>query len=243
MPRVTRVAKCQKDQGRCGKCGKELTKGSPYKWAKFRRGAKMKRCGECEFTRSDLTSSHHLAGLYSLVDDADFQLESLGAIAEAARDLANSVREDCAGGYRESYENMEQAFPNGCPTMEMCEENAEMLEGFADEIEQAGDEVDQLEENQDTDPVDCEHCDGNGYIEDTHTCDDCEGDGELTYMGETDPRQCDGCDGTGEVEEQDDCPECGGSGHQDPSEDVDAHDQLLEDAREIVQAAVENCPL
>ena len=30
MPRVNRVAKCQKDQGRCGKCGDELPKGSAY---------------------------------------------------------------------------------------------------------------------------------------------------------------------------------------------------------------------
>lgn len=245
MPRVTRVAKCQVDQGRCGRCGDDLPKGSPYRWWKFRHGGKNRRCmkDSCNPSRSDLTQSPNLGTLYSLVDDVDIALESAEAIAETVRDLGQSVRDEVADVYRESAEAIREHFQES-PTADECEEKADELDSYCDELEGAADEIDQAkDEKVNEGPVDCEHCDGNGYIEDTTTCDDCEGDGELTYMGEVDPRQCDGCDGSGEVEEQDDCPECGGSGHQEVEDDVDSNDELVEQAREIAQAAIDNCPL
>lgn len=215
MPRVTRVAKCQKDYGKCGRCRTPLPKGSAIRWWKFFRGGRNVRCMEdaCSPSRSDLTNSHHLSGLYAAVDGVELNLESPTAIAETCRDLAETLRDECAGGYRESFDAMQDAFPNGCPTMELCEENAEQLEGYADEVEQAGDEIDNLAEAAgDGDPEDCEHCDGNGYVED-------------------------------EDEEQNDCPECGGSGHLEVDEDPQANEALIEEAREVAQAAIDNCPL
>lgn len=241
MPRVNRVAKCRVDQGRCGACGNDIRKGDAYSWARPYRSPKMKRCADCSFTRSDLTGSANLSALYSLVDNVDLNLESVEAIAQTVRDLGECVRDDVADVYRESAEAIREHFSES-PTADECDEKAEELDGYADELEGAGDEVDQLKSEDEDEAKDCEHCDGNGYTEDTHTCDDCAGDGEITYAGEIDPSQCDDCDGTGEVWKQDNCPECGGSGHQEVT-DVDSNDSLIEQAREIARAAIDNCPL
>ena len=90
MPRVTRVAKAQKAQGSCSKCGKKIAKGDPYIWWKFRFGGKRVRCAECPPKPSDLTQSEYLSQVYDLEerigdinnDDPTAAISELESIAD-----------------------------------------------------------------------------------------------------------------------------------------------------------------
>jgi len=63
MARVHHVKRSRKDQGKCGKCGDALAKGSAYRhFAPGFRGRKRVRCmkGGCSPRPSDLTGSDKL---------------------------------------------------------------------------------------------------------------------------------------------------------------------------------------
>jgi hypothetical protein len=143
MPRVNHVKKSQKDQGRCSKCGKELPKGSPYIWIKFRHGGKYKRCtdSQCAFRASDLTQSK-MSGVYAAQECAqddiatwDMAEADIDSLKEIAETCAESVRE-VAEEYRESASNKQEYFPDADDAAEW-DEKADELESWADEIEGA----------------------------------------------------------------------------------------------------------
>ena len=124
MARVTRVTKSMKDQT-CGRCRKELPKGSPYQWAKpgFRSRTRLIRCLDCNFRQSELTTSllstayaaqENLEDAVDSWDGEDAQelTDALEAAAEEAQecydayDEANSSWEDNSGS--ENYEFTEK---------------------------------------------------------------------------------------------------------------------------------------
>lgn len=154
MPRVTRVKKCRKGQGACGKCGVKIRKGHPYRWWKFRYGGRRVRCmkPECSPRQSDLTSSDKRSRLYAAgeqVEDAVGSVlraaegkklkemkEAWEGLLETVNDAAQEIRE-VASEYEDSASNMEEHFPSSGKVDEL-RENASECEGVADELESVG---------------------------------------------------------------------------------------------------------
>ena len=115
MPRINVVKKSRKDQGQCGRCGDPLPKGSAYRWAKPRRGGKMRRCmkSECGFRPSDLSSSK-MAAIWDVqpeVVNAIEQAESVEDVKAALEPLVEVARE-VSEQYQESADNVREYFPS-----------------------------------------------------------------------------------------------------------------------------------
>jgi hypothetical protein len=152
MPRVNSVKKARKSAGKCDKCGKDIKKGDPYKWWKFRYGGKHKRCAKCPYPRaSELTQSDKLSRLYGAgenIQDAisafegDYDVESLRSTLEEA---ANDVRE-VGEEYQESASNMEEYF-QGSSQVDELNEKGENCESKADEIESAAGDLEEFDED------------------------------------------------------------------------------------------------
>jgi vacuolar-type H+-ATPase subunit I/STV1 len=128
MPRV-HIQKALKDYPDIG-----VTKGETYYWWKRRRSPKQR---SKTYPRPSQLSSARYAVVEDAIGDARDAINS----AECAEDMtsalttvADSARE-VAEEYRESASNMESAFPNGCPTIDDCNEKADLLDSFAEECE------------------------------------------------------------------------------------------------------------
>lgn len=140
MPRINRVAKAQKDQGKCGKCQTPILKGMPYKWIKPRYGGKRIVCDKCQFSDSDLTSSK----MSQVYDARDSALAELGKWspedgAEALRDIGTTAAEairEVGEEYQSSADSIHDRFSEST-VADDCEEKANSLEDYASEIEEA----------------------------------------------------------------------------------------------------------
>lgn len=141
---------------KCGKCGKEIKPGDPYKWVKPKSGpyggTKRVRCAACPSWRpSELTSSGALSSLYAAQEAAEDALgawdqESVDDLRSILTDLAEGVRE--AGQvYRESAENMESGFGHSTSMSEELTEKADALDGAADEIENMESDFEEWDED------------------------------------------------------------------------------------------------
>ena len=165
VARVQYVKAARKDQGKCGKCGVALPKGSPYRWwtVGFRSRYVYKRCmkSECTPRTSELESSamsevyaaresaeEELAGMRQEPGDKDDVENVVHSYGEAVRERADAYREHDdtigGGGYTESGEK------------------ADALESAADELEGW---------SADEDPADAQ-CDE--HDEFTEGCDACD---------------------------------------------------------------------
>jgi hypothetical protein len=142
--RANYVERCNKSPGDCGKCGKTIKKGSPYRWAKGRYTSKKVRCGEvaCVFRPSDLTGSDKLGRVYGAQEAAEDALgtwtpeDGVEGLQSLCDDMANELRE-VAQEYRDAAEAM------GGAGAEM-EEKADNLESWADTVESASGDVDEF---------------------------------------------------------------------------------------------------
>ena len=149
MPRVNKVAKCQKAQGECPKCGKKIAKGDGYIWWKFRYGGRRVRCLACPYPRSsELTNSDKLSRLYGAgesVEDAIAAFEKdndIDALRSAVEDAASEVR-SVGEEYRESQENIENGFNHSTSMSDELGEKADSCESLADEIESAAGDLEE----------------------------------------------------------------------------------------------------
>ena len=151
MPRVNRVLRARKYQGKCGKCGDELTPGAPYRWWKFNSrfggGGKHKRCmkQECSPRQSDLTASPKLSRLCSaqeMVEDA--MSTGKEALHEALTSAAEQVRE-VGEEYRESAQNIEDGFGHRTQQCDDLDEKADEVDAWADELVGAAGEIEAFE--------------------------------------------------------------------------------------------------
>lgn len=224
MPRVNTVKKSQKDQGKCGRCGCDLPKGSPYRWIKFGfGGGKYKRCMDpkCSFRGSDLTQSK-MSGAYAAQENVEDNVGDCGSIEDVkalAEEAASSIRE-VGEEYQESADAISEHF-EGSNTAEECETKAQELEAWADEIESAVDEFEDFE------PANGFDANGN------RVCTECGGEVEAdeAYW------MC--CDVTG----------CGAHDDIDPDADTEPRDdegrtldEYVQAAREALEEATSNCP-
>jgi len=157
MPRVHWISKCRKSPGACGKCGKKIQRGEPYKWWKFRYAGKRVYCRACKPRPSDLTANDKLSRIYAAgesVEDAltefgkDYDLESLRAALEEAAGEVRQVGEE----YQESAENVGEYFPDSDQVSEL-EERAENLESRADDLESATSDLEEFEKPKEEDQV------------------------------------------------------------------------------------------
>lgn len=136
MPRINHVKKCRKDQGRCSGCGKDIPIGSAYKWFAKRFGPRYKFHSGCNIRPSQLSGSKY-AVIYDAIEDGEEEIDKatngdeLKDVLQTVADMAREVAEE----YEESYSNMEEQFPSGCPVMEQIEEYKDECEQFADTLE------------------------------------------------------------------------------------------------------------
>lgn len=142
--RVTTVEKCQKDQGKCDKCGKEIKAGQKYKWWKFRYGGKRIRCGECPMPRQSELTQSKMGGVYAAQENAEDAIAAFrGSDSDTADDLTSaleSAAEDIRSvgeEYRESAQNIEDGFNHRTQMCDDLEEKADALDSCADELESA----------------------------------------------------------------------------------------------------------
>ena len=134
MARVQTVPKARKEH-QCGKCGKPISVGEPYKWAKRRYGSKMIRhaAQECRFRNSDLFGAK-TAQIDDAIEDAQDAISRaaeiddirplLDDVATVARDVASEYEEASsawAGGQNERFDELAQAcsdFADECESWE-----------------------------------------------------------------------------------------------------------------------------
>lgn len=178
----------------CGKCGKEIKPGDPYKWIQPKSGPyggrRLVRCAECPTWHVWDYSSSLSARTAELAYNCEQEIENAETpddVRSALESMAEAVRE-LAEEKRESASNIEEGFGHPTSASEELESVADELDGWADEVAEA--------DVPETDDYKCQTCMGEG----TEDCDNCE-DGK-TPAG----KDCTECDGSGQVP----CSECEG---------------------------------
>ena len=134
MPRVTFVKKAQKDNP-------VAKKGESYYWWKHRIGrSSIKKYSKTRPKPSQLTMSEYLGQCYAAEERF---AEDVGTIEDEA-DCENAVStiEDIKGeleGVLEETEckrdNMQDAWPNGCPSLEIIEQRCDALPSVIDSLD------------------------------------------------------------------------------------------------------------
>ena len=141
MARAHFVKKARKANKAAG-----IKKGDSYYWWKFRRGGK--RISKTPPRRSQLTQSEFYGVMYDCEDTvADAGAEFVKAedadtsdLVQALRDAVTSIeeqRDQC----QERFDNMEQAFSGGCPTMELLETRVSNCDDIIQSLEQVADDL------------------------------------------------------------------------------------------------------
>lgn len=186
--KVTRSDKSQPLPNRtCGKCGKEIEVGQPYKHISPKSGpyggATLYRCDTCpawhRWEYNNSTGAQVERIVYEAEESAD-NTEATASDIESAMETAASEIRELAEQKREGSENIESGF--GCSTSQSEEmaSQADDLEAWADEIEGAD-----IPEGPEPEEEDCEDCEGDGYERDAE--------------GELSEKSCETCDGAGQV--------------------------------------------
>lgn len=173
---VTRVEKCRKSPGKCGRCGCEIKKGDSYRWWKFRYGGKQIRCLEikCNPRGSELISNPFQSALAKISEDlsdafgqAREQTDptiAISAIRDAAEELRNLGSEQ-----QEKFDNMPYGLQQGETGQLLenraseCEDKASTIESYADDAESRwesrNEEKEDAEEDGEDDKGEQEICD------------------------------------------------------------------------------------
>lgn len=208
-----------KPMPRCGKCGKTIEVGQPYKWVKTKSGpyggAKLIRCATCPTWKASELSQSKMAGVYAAGEQCDEQIGDCNEVEdlEALRDeLADQV-EAVADEYQESADNMVEGFGHETSSSDEIQQKAEELRGWAEDIRNVD-----FDEFDGEDEVDCDECGGTGKIE-AETAD--VGNGEPQELDEP----CEACDGTGKVDSE------------------EARETWLEEQRDKLVEEMGNCPV
>lgn len=147
MPRINRIQKSMKPQGTCRRCGKQIEKGQPYSYIKFRYGGKVKHCGACAWRQSELTQSK-MSGAYAAQEAAEDAitawdpadgLDALQSDLDSAADDAEAVAEE----YRDSADNWEQE----TSLTEEWREKADAIEEWATTVREVLGDQDEWDED------------------------------------------------------------------------------------------------
>jgi hypothetical protein len=138
MPRLHFVNKARKNHKEAN-----VKKGESYYWWAFRIGrSSSKHYSKTKPRRSQLTMSEFYSGMYDFEDNMpNIDDEADPSIVDDIRGTADEVR-SFGDEQNEKADNMESAWPNGNPTIDLLRERAESCESIAQEIESACDSVD-----------------------------------------------------------------------------------------------------
>lgn len=143
MARINTVQRAKKDQGSCGRCGKPITPGMPYRWRKPRYGGKSIRCMDsaCGFRPSEMTGSAHLQTIYGAQEDWQEAYarytrgeSDIAALADDLESASQAIREE-GESYQESADNQGEYFP-GSEQVETAEANATSCGETADRADE-----------------------------------------------------------------------------------------------------------
>lgn len=121
-----------------------IQKGDTYYWWQLWKCPKQ--MSKTYPKQSQLTNSK-MSGAYAAVEDMESQLdecstpEEIVDVLQQCVDELNSVAEE----YRDSASSMEDAFPGGSPTIDLCNENADNIEAYVKELEQAIQQIEDLD--------------------------------------------------------------------------------------------------
>lgn len=133
MARVTTVKAARKAQGRCGRCGKEIEAGDPYRHASpgFR-SRKLVRCMEdsCRFRASDLTTSK-VAQVYAATEAVQDDLAEFGPFEdhESVKDEAEAL----VSGMQDEIEAVRDEYQDA---LDQWEYGNEQIQEKVDEVEE-----------------------------------------------------------------------------------------------------------
>lgn len=158
--RVNIVKSARQDQGKCGKCGALLNKGTSYIWWKFRYSGRHKRCtsSDCYPKPSELVNSPWLSSCMATQEVFESDVADAAdpsALAEACNSAAESIREQGEEA-QGSHDNMPEGLQEGDTGQllqsraDACEEIAGELEQLSSDMEEGG-EYDLLDPNSDDD--------------------------------------------------------------------------------------------
>jgi len=143
MPRVHFVKKARKDNP-------SAKKGESYYWVAQKTGPRSSR--KLYFKNRPRPSQYQTSDYYGTVYALQEQVEDVSIIEDAiyceeAASTLESVREEfaqCRDEQEEKYCNMEYAWPNGCPAMELLEQRRESLEELDTAIGEAQDSLENI---------------------------------------------------------------------------------------------------
>jgi len=134
MARVFTVPESRK-QHKCGKCGKDIAVGQPYRWMKPRYGGKRIRCTEfaCRFRPTD-TSSAKTAQVYEAIEDAESEIGGASDIDDIKSVLSNVA--DTARSVADEYNKANSTWTqNGASENSEWQEKEEACNEFAYALE------------------------------------------------------------------------------------------------------------
>lgn len=126
VARLHDVKRAQKDQGKCGHCGVELPKGSPYRWftVGFRSHYKQKRCMDtkCYPRPSERESSQfaNVLGAQEAFEDNIDTLDNAQDIEAAVEEVAQAVEE-----LKDDYDTALEGWENGNSMLEELRDHYE----------------------------------------------------------------------------------------------------------------------
>ena len=138
MPRVNRVTKARKSQGKCSKCGCEIKAGDPYLYWAFmlggRGGPKIKRCAkpECAPKPKDLTRSEFWQALYGLQEEK-WEADTIEDLESIKDDVVNQLQE-LLDSTQEKFDNMPEGLQQG-DSGNTLQERIDAVQGAIDELE------------------------------------------------------------------------------------------------------------
>lgn len=200
----------------CGKCGKEILPGMPYKWIEPKMRGLMVRCVECpswnvwEYSDSLSARIAQIQGTNDIPDN----FESTEDATQWASEVAEQIRE-LSNEKQEAADNMEAGFGHETEQSSELASIADQLSSWADDLE--GVDIPELPEPEEQD---CEKCEGTGKVQAS--------DGEA--------------DGHKAVEE--DCDECGATGRVTPEEPTDEQmDAWRDEVRDALQSVLDESPV
>ena len=151
----------------CGKCGKEIEVGQPYKHISPRSGPyggrTMYRCVSCpdwhvwEYSSSLSARTAEISHDFwndfneNVLEDTDSVQDLLNSAAERVREIAEEKREGAS--------NIEDGFGHATTQSDELNDVADQLDSWADDIEGAD-----IPDYPEPEEADCDECDGSGEV-------------------------------------------------------------------------------
>lgn len=158
MPKINLIKSARKAK-QCGKCGKAINPGDPYRFWGFRYGGTRARCMDfsCSPRPSELTNNDFYQQYYSIQEGLEDECSRASAVNDptgaieqienACSDL-NSLYEEVT----EKIDNMEQYFQGG-DSLETLRERQSNLEMLKDDAESKAQELRDRWEEEQLDPT------------------------------------------------------------------------------------------